>query len=325
MWKLSLKALVTLLLSLTLAAAYLIWSPSLRHASAPAPHAVYVRSLGEGGPGKLSQPIGVAVAPSGEIFVTSSGDHRVVVFGLDGSFRRAFGREGDGAGELRRPMHLSIGPDGMLYVAEYGNDRVSVFRQDGTFVAHLSAEGLDAPGAAVVDPSGTVYIANFYGHDVLRLSASGRALEPWGTPGRVVKGALHYPTDLAIAPDGALWVADAYNNRLQRFVNGRSTGVIGWDLGLRIFGFRVATGVAVDRAGRVFGADFGHGEVRVFDSRGTPIESFGGEGHGPGQFDRPEAIGLRGNRLYVTDYGNDRLQQWRIDVPPRWPSSEAGR
>jgi DNA-binding beta-propeller fold protein YncE len=93
---------------------------------------------------------------------------------------------------------------------------------------------------------------------------------------------------------------------------GHPTAVVGWDLGLRIFGFRVATGVAVDRLGRVYGADFGHGKVRVFDENGTPLGSFGNEGHGPGQFDRPESIGFRGDRIYVTDFGNDRLQEWKL-------------
>lgn len=296
-----------------LAAAILIWGPSLRSPLNRAPHATYVRSLGSSGPGKLREPIGVAVAAGGEIFVSSSGDNRIAVFGPDGAFRRSFGREGDGPGELQRPMHLSIGPDGLLYVPEYLNDRISVFRQDGTFVSHLAPKGLDAPGAAVVGADGTIYIANFYHHEVLRVSSHGQPLDPWGTPGRIGKGKLHYPTDLALAPDGSLWVADAYNNRLQRFANGEATAVVGWDLGLRTFGFRVATGVAVDRVGRVYGADFGHGKVRVFDANGTPLGSFGSEGKGPAQFDRPESVAFHDDRVYVTDFGNHRLQEWRLE------------
>jgi DNA-binding beta-propeller fold protein YncE len=302
-----------------LGAAFLIWGPSLRQPTAPAPHAIYVRSLGESGPGKLQQPIGVAVAASGEVFVSSSGDSRIVVFGPDGAFRRSFGREGDGPGELQRPMHLSIGPDGLLDVPEYLNDRISIFRQDGSFVSHLAPKGLDAPGAVVVAADGTIYVANFYHHEVSRFSSQGKPLESWGTPGRIGHGRLHYPTDLAFAPDGSLWVADAYNNRLQHFVNGQSTAVVGWDLGLRIFGFRVATGVAVDQLGRVYGADFGHGKVRIFDANGTPLDSFGSQGNGPGQFDRPESIAFHDNRIYVTDFGNHRLQEWKFSQPLQSP------
>lgn len=192
----------------------------------------------------------------------------------DGGFARTFGREGNGPAELERPMHISIGPDGLLYVAEYLNDRISVFKLDGTFVRHLTGQGLDAPAGVAVDKSGVVYVANFYGHDVLVLSLDGK-LARWGRAGRVWHGELHYPTDVAVAPDGSLWVADAYNNRLQRFVDGHSTNVVGWDPGLRVFGFRVAAGLGVDALGRIYGADFAHGKVRVFDAQGTPLESFG--------------------------------------------------
>lgn len=307
----SVAAAVVLLL--LLAAAFVIWGPHLRRASAPALNAAYVRSFGESGPGKLTQPIGVAVSETGEIFVSSSGDHRIVVFAPDGGFARAFGREGDGQGELERPMHLSIGHDGLLYVTEYLNDRVSVFKLDGTFVRHLTAQGLDAPGGVAVDRSGVVYIANFYRHEILLLSPEGKLIGRWGRPGRIWYGELHYPTDVAVGPDGSLWVADAYNSRLQRFVNGASTDIVGWDLHLRIFGFRVASGLGVDRLGRVYGADFGHGKVRVFDAAGTPLETFGGPGRGPSEFDRPEDVAVHGSHVYVTDFGNHRLQEWRIE------------
>jgi DNA-binding beta-propeller fold protein YncE len=306
------RAIAAVIAVAVVVAAVLIRAPSFRRATAPPPHASFVRVLGDSGPGKLAHPIGVAASHAGEIFVSSSDDHRIVVFHPDGGFARAFGREGNGPGELERPMHISIGPDGLLYVAEYLNDRISVFNLDGTFVRHLTAQGLDAPGGVAVDKSGVVYVANFYGHDVLVLSTDGK-LAHWGRAGRVWYGELHYPTDVAVAPDDSLWVADAYNNRLQRLVDGRSTNIVGWDLGLRTFGFRVATGLGVDALGRIYGADFGHGKVRVFDARGTPLESFGRAGNGPGEFDRPEGVAVQGTHLYVTDFGNNRLQEWRLE------------
>ncbi len=302
---------------LVAAAALLIWGPYLAHAHSPAPRAKFVGSLGENGPGKLRQPIGVAVAENGEVFVSSSGEHRIVVFGPDGEYRRAFGKEGTGTAQLERPMHLSFGPDHLLYVTEYLNDRVSVFRPEGTFMRHLTAPGFDAPAGVVVDAKGTVYVANFYGHEILVLSPDGDLVAKWGKPGRIWRGQLHYPTDVAIARDGALWVADAYNSRLQRLVDGRATAMAGWGLGLRVFGFRVATGVGVDQLGRVYGADFGHGTIRVFDGGGTPLETFGRAGRGPGEFDRPEGVAVQGARIYITDFGNDRVQQWRMEEGAR--------
>src|SRR5260370_3866258 len=91
------------------------------------------------------------------------------------------------------------------------------------------------------------------------------------------------------------------------------TSIVGWGLFGRAFGFRVATGVGIDSLGRVYGADFGHGKVRVFDPGGKPLETFGREGTGPGEFDRPEDVAVHGTGIYVTDFGNHRLQEWRME------------
>ena len=103
-------------------------------------------------------------------------------------------------------------------------------------------------------------------------------------------------------------MADAYNNRLQRFVGSRATDIAGWGMLGIAFGFRVATGVGIDGIGRVYGADFGHGVVRVFDGKGTPLGTFGKPGRGPGELDRPEDVAVREERIYVVDFGNDRVQ-----------------
>lgn len=293
--------------------AILTWGPYLTRADAVRPRASFVRSLGESGADRerLRRPIGVAVSPEGEVFISDAEKHRIAVFDREGAFVREFGTRGNGPGELDRPMHLSFGPDGFLYVAEYLNDRVSVFRPDGAFVKHITTNTLDAPAGVVVDGGGVLHVANFYRHQVVRIAPDGSATS-WGQPGRVLPGSLHYPTDVALAPDGSIWVADAYNNRLQHFVDGGAKHVVGWGTFGKAFGFRVAVGVAVDTEGRVYGADFDHGKVRVFDGDGTPLETFGTRGRGPGELDRPQDVAVAGDRIYVVDLGNDRVQEWRI-------------
>jgi len=275
----------------------------------PAPSFVYLRTIGtEEGLGRLEQPVGVAVSPRGELFVTDSGNQRISVFDEQGTFLRAFGQAGDGPGELDRPMHLAFGPDGLLYVAEYINDRISVFRQDGTFVRHVKPKGVDAPSGVAVDAAGTMYVADFYNHRLVVLSVDGPE-RAWGHPGRGGLGELHYPTDVTIGPEGEAWVADAYNNRLQRFVAGEAVQMI--------TGITVANGIAVDDDGHVWAVDFEAGRVRTFDSDGTPLTVFGEPGSGPEQLIHPTAVAVTGDRVYVADFGNDRVQVWRIGEDAR--------
>jgi DNA-binding beta-propeller fold protein YncE len=287
-----------------LASAAILWGNDPVTEGPPIPSLVYLRAIGtEEGPGRLRQPVGVAVSPEAEIFVTDSGNQRISVFDEQGTFLRAFGQQGDGPGELDRPMHLAFGPDGLLYVAEYINDRISVFRQDGTFVRHVKPKGVDAPSGVAVDAAGTIYVADFYNHRVLVLSPDG-SQSVWGHAGQGGLGELHYPTDVTIGPAGEVWVADAYNNRLQRFVAGKATQMI--------TGIAVANGVAVDGDGRVWAVDFEGGKVRAFNPNGTPSIVLGEPGVGREQLRHPTDIAVTGSRVYVADFGNDRVQVWAL-------------
>lgn len=87
----------------------------------------YLLTFGKEGsaPGEFIAPIGIAINGE-ELFVSDSGNNRIQVFDLDGSFLREFGSTGDKPGELGRPMHLDIYND-KLFVTEYLNDRIQVF------------------------------------------------------------------------------------------------------------------------------------------------------------------------------------------------------
>ena len=68
-------------------------------------------------------------------------NHRVQVFGLDGTFRRMYGSYGAGEGEFKDPTDVVV-QGKLLYVSEYGIHRVQVFeKQTGTFVRSWGSGG----------------------------------------------------------------------------------------------------------------------------------------------------------------------------------------
>ena len=123
---------------------------------------------------------------------------------------------------------------------------------------------------------------------------------------------------MAILPDGGAVVADAYNNRIQIFgPDGSYRTKWGGPLGLGIPGwwpgwFRVATGVAVGPAGRVYVADFYNNRIQVFSAAGAFLGQFSGSASASasasGQLDLPTdvAVGPDGT-IYVVDFGHDRI------------------
>ena len=62
----------------------------------------FVRTWGEtgAGPGQFDGPIGVAIGPNDDVYVTDSGNNRIQRFRPDGTFVAAWGEEGSELGQL---------------------------------------------------------------------------------------------------------------------------------------------------------------------------------------------------------------------------------
>ncbi len=263
------------------------------------------RWAGTIGEGTLTAPIGVAYT-GGHLFVSDAAANRIVVFDTSGSVVADWG---DSAIGLARPMHISLGTGGLLHVAEYLSDRVTILDARGQVVRRVggftgSGVGeLDAPGGAVA-LGDAVVAADFYNHRAQAFTATGARVI--GRPGRVFRGRLHYPTDVA-ADDSLVYVADAYNHRIQVF---RSDGEYvrrwggPWGLGGRgpFKGwFNVAIGIEVS-GGRVYVADFYNNRIQIFTDRGKYL----GQVADSLSLPTDAAIGENGD-LYVVDFGHKRV------------------
>ncbi len=121
--------------------------------------------------GSTGRPVQLTVSLASELYVSDSRRHHVVVFGLDGSFRRLIGAPGSGAGQLHGPHGLAFGLDGRLYVADHLNDRVQVFRPDGAPVGAMGRRG-QAPGELMrptdiaVGKEGQIYVVDAGNHRI---------------------------------------------------------------------------------------------------------------------------------------------------------------
>ena len=108
---------------------------------------------------RFNQPNHVAIAPSGDIYVSDGYvNARVVHFSPNGQFVRIIGGvTGSAPGQLRLPHGVALDSRGRVLVNDSDNQRVSVFDKDGKYVESWP---YPSRGGIAVAADDTVYISD---------------------------------------------------------------------------------------------------------------------------------------------------------------------
>ena len=171
-------------------------------------------------------PTDVAVRPDGGFYVSDGyRNTRILRFDAHGRFIGQWGKPGKGPGEFDLPHSIALDHAGRVYVADRSNARVQVFDSTGRFVADWHGPQLGRPYAVAVSSDGTIFSVD--GGDqpsappdrggATHLTADGKVLERFGAFGNY-DGQFRLAHDVAVAPDGAIYVVDAWGQRVQKFV-----------------------------------------------------------------------------------------------------------
>ena len=238
------------------------------------------------GDGPHGEAVAIACDRRDRVFVFFRGPQPVRVYEPDGRFVTGWGE-----GLFARPHGLFIGPDDTVWCTDDVDHTVRAFTPDGNLILTLGTSGR---------PSDTGATSHDY-----------RTIRRAGPP-------LNYPTNLALAPDGDLYVTDGYGNaRVHRFTpDGRlvhSWGEPGSGPGQ----FHVPHGLAVDREGTVYVADRENSRVQLFSPEGV----YRGEWT---DVARPCQLYIdRDGWVYVAELGF-RAGRWAGTGPPP-PGAPGGR
>lgn len=164
-------------------------------------------------PDGFDSPGGVGVYPDGSLLVADSYGQRIVHLANDGSVIRQWQGQGYRAGRFNYPTDVAVSGDGSFYVADGYNDRIQHFGPDGL----------------IVHKWGGPMALNIHG--------------PFN-------GWFATVTSIAIAPQGEVFVADYYNDRIQKF---SAEGRFLTSFGTKPFnGGHTALSVTVDGDGSVW-------------------------------------------------------------------------
>jgi DNA-binding beta-propeller fold protein YncE len=266
----------------------------------------------------LAKPYGVAVQ-RGRLYVGDTVLRHVLMFDLvEGRFER-LGAEEPGA--LQMPFGLALDPAGQLHVLDGARKLVQVYDAAGQALRTFGPfDHWSRPAGLALDSTrGRLYVADAGGvgserHVVHVLDLhSGAALPDIGRRGDQ-PGEFNLPRDVAVAPDGTLYVVDSGNFRIQSFEpDGRHRQVFG-AIGRRSGQFSRPKGIAVDGAGRVFVADAAFGNVQIFAPDGQLLLDVGWRGarDEPARFMLPAGVAVdQDGRIYLVDQFYRKVEVFR--------------
>ncbi len=255
------------------------------------------------------RPAGVAARDDGTIYVTDVERHSVFAVGTDGQISRIAGND----------------------YAECGGDG------EPARWARLN----NPMGVAFSEVSETLYIADTYNHRIRAIGPDGyiRTIAGTGTAGFSGDGSdalyaqLDTPMDVAVDPEGNLYIADSKNDRIRRVdQNGHIKTIAGTRVqtATQIEGALANTvrldsprGVALGRDGSVYISDSMHHRVLAMSPRGI-IRTVAGNGTAGFSGDGQEAIDARLNvphglavnddgTVFVSDTNNHRIRSVGLD------------
>ncbi|RCV65692.1 Streptogramin lyase, partial [Methanophagales archaeon] len=268
-------------------------------------------------PWYFSQPQGIAVDSSGNVYVVDTWNNRIQKFDSSGNFITKWGSFGTGDGKFDLPLGIAVDSGGNVYVADTGNYRIQKFDSSGNFITKWGSSGngegkFGAPEGIAVDSSGNVFLADSSNDRIQKFDSYGNFITTWGSSG-TADGEFQSLGGIAVDGSGNVYVVDLLNDRIQKF-NSDGDFITKW--GSRGEGdgeFEVPRDIAVDSSGNVYVVDALNNRIQKFDSEGNFITKWWSRGEGDGEFYWPCAIAVDSSgNVYVADTRNHRIQKFEL-------------
>jgi sugar lactone lactonase YvrE len=265
------------------------------------------------GSGLLNSPTGIAIDPTGNLFVADFGNNRVRRVTPSGNMSTVAGTmtagfSGDGgpatSAELSAPAEVGLDGAGNLYIADLGNSRIrevtagviTTIAGNRNGIAGFNGDGtgamfaqLQAPTDVAVDAAGNQYIADTGNNRIRKVAISGAISTIAGTGvagdsgdgGPAIAAAIASPTRVALDTLGNVFfiannrVREILSNGVLITVAGNSGASSLGDGGPAVLASLNPSAIAIDSAGNLFIGD--RYRVRKVDVTGT-ISTVAGRG-----------------------------------------------
>jgi peptidylamidoglycolate lyase len=179
----------------------------------------------------------------------------------------------------------------------------------GEIEAAFGSGQFKVPHGLRVDANDHLWVTDVGLHQVFELSRDGQVLRSFGVADEPGNDETHFnqPTDVAIAADGTIYIADGYGNSRVVELDAQGNFIRTWGTaGSQPGQFDTPHSIALDAQGRVYVADRGNARIQRFDERGAFIDEWKSS-----ELGRPWAVTVaKDGSVFVVDGGDQN------PVPP---------
>lgn len=166
----------------------------------------------------------------------------------------------------------------------------------------IENETIDSPMGVATDGK-YLYAANSNQHNILVFDLKGKPIKKIGQEG-ISPGQFKYPVDIAVSPNGKLYIADLENHRIQVLSkDGEYDSYFPKKKEIK------PVAVTFDKEGNIVISDILSHTIKVYKQNGELIKEFGTYGEAEGSFKYANGVAVSDNGyFYVSDSQNMRLQ-----------------
>ena len=256
----------------------------------------------------FTQPAGIAIDPSGNLYIADSGDDLIREVTQAGVVTTIAGRDSTGfingladSAAFFDPLGLAVDANDNIYVADAGNDLIRLISAGNvtTFAGTINTGSstqlspFNNPTGIAIDATGNLFIANYLANNILKVTPAGAVTTYAGTGatgaanGPAASATFYYPNSIAVDAADNVYVADGVNNLIRKISAGGLVSTLAGsgqagaaDSTGTAASFNGPAGLAVDAAGNVYVADSNNNLIRKITPAGvvTTIAGSGLEG-----------------------------------------------
>lgn len=250
---------------------------------------------GKGALASFNAPQGLTVDANGTVYVADTYNHKIRKISKEGDVTTLAGSGSNGktlgvgaAASFYNPSGVAVDSSGNVYVADKTNHRICMINSGGNVTVlagkgtagSTNGIGLNAsfysPTGVTVDVQGNVYVADYGNHKIRKITMDSLVTTIAGkdysgqNDGPGINASFENPIAITHDSIGNLYVAEQAYGKIRKIApNGDVSTAAGqyWNYGYLDGMYNNAlfyspTGIAIDKAGRIFVADNGNNRIR---------------------------------------------------------------